>query len=388
MGEKTMIGKNLMKSAAVALVLSLSLSGCSTPGKSWFKTDTEQALIYWSTGDYENAVEYAKSALRGNEKDPYALMVAAFSYDSLGYPNLSRRYYEDLLLSDSDAVGVFPAVKNMPAEELRKGAIERLKMMEMKKSPFAEVRPESKTVAFTDDAFAKTDTTVQTKGGSVVLQKSDIKGGLDMLTEGDRNVVERFLTVTRLRDEKYITRDEWERRRTVNLGGLLPYTLEPAGQGLDLPAPEGDVIIGRLDALRHALEMRAITPREHAAEREIILEALLPSNPFYRMTPTPPPQDILEGANALRRIQMLKRLGLITPEEAKAETAAIEKLTYAKIGMTDGGQPNNGAAQCIRKCLAAPVPTCKPAPAPVPVKKKVKPKKKPAKPAAACTCAS
>lgn len=378
-----------MTGAALALILSLPLSGCSTPGKSWFKTDTEQALIYWSTGDYENAVEYAKNALKADEKDPYALMVAAFSYDSLGYPNMSRRYYEDLLLSDSDAVGVFPAVKNMPAEELRKGAVERLKMMEMKKRPFAEVHPDSHTVAFTDEAFAKTDTVVKTnKGGDVVLQKSDIKGGLDMLTEGDRHVVERFLIITRLRDEKYITRDEWEKRRTVNLGGLLPYTLTPAGQGLDLAAPEGDVIIGRLDALRRALEMRAITPREHAAEREIILEALLPSNPFYRMTPTPPPQDILEGANALRRIQMLKRLGLITPEEAKTETDAIEKLTYAKIGMTDGGQPNSGAATCIRKCLAAPVPTC--APAPAPVKKKApaaKPKKKPAKPAKpTCTC--
>ena len=139
----------------------------------------------------------------------------------------------------------------------------------------------------------------------------------------------------------------------------MPYTLTPAGKGLDLPAPTGDAIVGRLNALRDALEIRAITPREHAAEREIILEALLPSNPFYRMDPAPVPQDILEGATALRRIEMLQNLKLITPAEAKKEKAAIEKLTYAKIGMTgDDGQSRPETAQCIQKCLSTPCTPC------------------------------
>ena len=223
-------------------------------------------------------------------------------------------------------------------------------------------------------------------------EQETIKGGLDMLEEGDRNIVLRFLIFTRLRDEKYVTPDEWLSRRTVNLGGLLPYTLTPAAKGLDLPSPTGDVIVGRLNALREALEMRAITPREHAAEREIILEALLPSNPFYRMDAVPPPRDILEGATALRRIEMLQNLGLITPEEAKKEKDAIEKLTYAKIGMSGGdGKPNEAAAKCIQKCLSAPATPCPAAakPAAKPAAKKAKAKKAavaPVKKKSACPC--
>lgn len=357
------MNKKLMKIGTFA-ALALT-AACTTPGESWRKTATEQALIFWSTGNFDRAVDYAQKALKDNPEDPYALMVAGLSYDSLGYPNMSRRYYEDILASDTTAVGVLSAVKSMPAEDLKKGAKERLQMLELKKRPFAVVNPETGMSTFTD-----APKTVKHNE-----QPQAIKGGFDMLSEGDRNIVMRFLTFKRLRDERYVTEQEWLNRRTVNLGGLLPYTLTPAGLGLDLPAPDGNVIIGRLDALRNALEMRAITPREHAAEREIILEALLPSNPFYRMNPKAPPKDILEAATALRRIEMLKNAGLITPAEAKSEKAAIEKLTYAKIGMTGGGQTTPTAAKCIQKCLSAPATPC-PAVS-KPKKKTVKPKPKP-----------
>ena len=72
---------------------------------------------------------------------------------------------------------------------------------------------------------------------------------------------------------------------------------------------------------------------------------------------------------------MLQNIGLITPEEAKKEKEAIEKLTYAKIGMTGGdGKPNEAAAKCIQKCLSAPANPC-PAVA-APVAKQVAPKTK------------
>ena len=135
--------------------------------------------------------------------------------------------------------------------------------------------------------------------------------------------------------------------------------------------------------MRDALEIRAITPREHAAEREIILEALLPSNPFYRMDPVPVPRDILEGATALRRVEMLQNLKLITPAEAKKEKAAIEKLTYAKIGMTGSdGQSRPETAKCIQKCLSVPCTPCAPATKSV-VKKTAVKKAAPAKKATA-----
>ena len=366
------MNKNLLKIGTFA-ALTLT-AACSTPGETWRKTATEQALIFWSTGNFERAVDYAQKALKDNPQDPYALMVAGMSYDSLGYPNQSRRYYEDILMSGTTAVGVLSAVKSMPAEDLKKGAKERLQMMELKKRPFAVVNPQTGMPTFTDALKAQP------------AQTSAVKGGFDMLSEGDRNIVMRFLTFKRLRDERYVTEQEWLNRRTVNLGGLLPYTLTPAGLGLDLPAPDGNIIVGRLDALRNALEMRAITPREHAAEREIILEALLPSNPFYRMNPKAPPKDILESATALRRIEMLKNAGLITPAEAKSEKAAIEKLTYAKIGMTGGGQTAPNAAKCIQKCLSAPATPCPAVSKPAPKKKTVRAAAKPKPKPQTCPC--
>lgn len=375
----------IKKLLCLGLLGTTALTGCATGiGDSWYKTDTEKALLYWTVGDFNSAIQSAYHALQDNPKDPYALMVSGYSYDALGYPNQSRRYYEDLLRSEATEKGIFFAVKNMQPEPLKKAAAIRLEMQEMKNRPYTEVLPDTNLNKFNDYALNQHVTTQN--GDRVTLAKSEMKGGLDMLTEADRNVVDRFLIFTRLRDEKYVTKEEWENRRTVNLGGLLPYSLTPAGLGLNLPSPGGDVIIQRLNQLRYALEMRAITPREHATEREIILEALLPSNPSKRMMPTPPPQDVLEGATALRRIETLQRVGLITPKEAESEKKAIEKLIYAKLGMSDGGEANPSAAKCIRSCLAEPAPKC-PAAKPA-VKKKIKKKAKPVVNACSCPAAT
>ncbi len=383
MGEIMKIRRKLSGTVSAAvLTVSALICGCSTPGSSLFKTDTEQSILSWSAGNHEDAVHYAQKALQDNPNDTYAMMVAGLSYESLGYPNRARAFYEQAAASDSVAVGMFGAVRNVPAEELKKAAATRLSAMNLPQAPLAVIDPSTQTAAFTAAAFPAQVRVVTEKTASAAPQEK-IKGGLDMLSEGDRNIVLRFLTFIRLRDEKYVTEEEWRTRRSVNLGGLLPYTLSPAGKGLDLPAPSGDVIVGRLNALRDALEIRAITPREHAAEREIILEALLPSNPFYRMDPVPVPRDILEGATALRRVEMLQNLKLITPAEAKKEKAAIEKLTYAKIGMTGSdGQSRPETAKCIQKCLSVPCTPCAPATKSV-VKKTAVKKAAPAKKATA-----
>ena len=385
------IRQKLSGTVSVAvLTASVLICGCSTPGDSLFKTHTERAILNWSTGHHEEAVHHAQIALQKNPKDVYAMMVAGLSYETLGYPNQAKAMYEKAALTDNADFGMFGAVRNLPAEELTKTASARLKALNLSQMPLAVVDEKTQQAVFTVQSLpVKTPETKKEEAQKT--PEEVIKGGLDMLEEGDRNVVLRFLTFNRLRDEKYITPDEWLSRRTVNLGGLLPYTLTPAGKGLDLPAPTSDVVITRLNALREALEMRAITPREHAAEREIILEALLPSNPFYRMDAVAFPRDIMEGATASRRIEMLLNIGLITPEEAKKEKAAIEKLTYAKIGMTGGNaKPNEVAAKCVQKCLSAPASPCpaaKPAVKKKPVKKVVPaPVKPPAPEAKKCTC--
>lgn len=392
----TDIGKILSTAAKTSAFLGMfALCGCLTS-----KTPTEEAILSLSLGDFDKAVNYSNEALKVDPNDAYALMVAGIAYDNLGYPNRSRRYYEDVMaLPAGSQAAMFGQFKKTQPQELRAIAAQRLNFMEQKEHPFAKVDAETDTAVFTqnngDASVIKVQagTKLSPKGAEAfVIEKRSVKGGLDMLDEGDRNVVQRFLTFIRLRDEKLVTQEEWQIRRSVNLGGLMPYSLQPAGQGLDLPAPEADEIIHRLDALRAALEIRAITPQEHAVEREIILEALLPSKPRALMPPKASPEGVMDGAKMLRRIETLQRMGLITPAEAAVEKKATENLIYARLGMTGGQKANENAAPCIQKCLRQ-TQTC-PQVAPkkaAPVKKKTvkKPAKKKAAPAPQnCVCAA
>lgn len=392
----TDIGKILSTAAKTSAFLGMfALCGCLTS-----KTPTEEAILSLSLGDFDKAVNYSNEALKVDPNDAYALMVAGIAYDNLGYPNRSRRYYEDVMaLPAGSQAAMFGQFKKTQPQELRAIAAQRLNFMEQKEHPFAKVDAETGTAVFTqnngDASVIKVQagTKLSPKGAEAfVIEKRSVKGGLDMLDEGDRNVVQRFLTFIRLRDEKLVTQEEWQIRRSVNLGGLMPYSLQPAGQGLDLPAPEADEIIHRLDALRAALEIRAITPQEHAVEREIILEALLPSRPRALMPPKAPPEGVMDGAKMLRRIETLQRMGLITPAEAAVEKKATENLIYARLGMTGGQKANENAEPCIQKCLRQ-TQTC-PQVAPkkaAPVKKKTvkKPAKKKAAPAPQnCVCAA
>ena len=384
--------RKLKYSGSVAMMtFSVLLGGCSTPGSSFFKSPTEKSIISLAMGEYEDAANYSETALKKDPSDPYALMVAGISYENLGFSNKSRRFYEDLVSSETDDFSVMGDIKNLPPESLRKTAATRLLRMEQKKRPFAEVKPEDGMAEFTDEAYRQKMTVivgdqVSPQGQtSITVKYGSMKGGLAMLSEGDRNVVQRFLTFKQLLDEQLVTTQEFEERRSANLGGLMPYTLAPAGLGMNLPSPPAESIISRLNALKDAVEMRAITPSEHAAEREIILDALLPANPRRRMDPLPPPQGMLEGGTALRRIEMLKNINLITPREAEEEKKAIERLVYMRLGMSDAnkGIDSKELSACITKCARSPQVVCPPAAKPA-VKKAVTPAKKaPVKKAAA-----
>lgn len=354
---------------AVSLAVLGFLSGCAAP-------KSDDAILALAAGEYETAANFSVAALRDNPEDPYALMVAGLAFEGLGFPNKSRRFYEDLIELNVNEVSMFGTFRPVAPESMMETAKKRLTFMEHKKRPFAAVRPDTGIAEFTEVAFQPAENGVKT-GKAEKTEKTVLAGGLDMLSDGDRNVVQRFLTLMQLTDEQLVTRQEFEMRRAANLGGLLPYTLSPAGLGMDLPAPSAKTLSERLNALKTALELRSITPREHAVERDIILEALLPSVPQRRMIPVAPPKDVLEGATALRRIEMLKDLGLITPLEAKNEQEAVEKLVYMKLGMRDANKGINAqaASACIKKCLSTPQVVC---PAAAPAKKKTPAKKKPA----------
>jgi cell division septation protein DedD len=156
-----------------------------------------------------------------------------------------------------------------------------------------------------------------------VIQRS--LGDIPM-TAAEKNVVQRFETLRRLAEDSLITQEEFIRRRQANVGALLPYTKDPAAEGLERSVPSSDAIVARLAALRRSFEMRAITAPQHAMERTMILNALLPETPQDRMERKPPPVDVIQGAAMVGHLEQIRQKNLITTDEFEAEKAAIEHV--------------------------------------------------------------
>ncbi len=169
------------------------------------------------------------------------------------------------------------------------------------------------------------------------------------LTAAEKNVIRRFETLRRLQAEDLITQQEFSRRRSANIGALLPYTHDPAAVGLGRSVPGTDAIVARLAALKRAFEMRAITAQQHALERTMILNALLPEVPSQRDDPKPPPEDVLAGAAMVGQLEDLRQSGLITASELKAEQEAIEAVlrtgTFPTRGNVTASAPSAAPSQ-------------------------------------------
>lgn len=145
------------------------------------------------------------------------------------------------------------------------------------------------------------------------------------LTTGDRNIVSRFETMRTLLDQDLITPEEFNVRRSRNIGALLPLTQKRPSAGLDRPLPPAEQISARLRAIRRALEMRAITITQHSAERNMILDALMPAEPTVFASPQGAPKGLMAAADSVRRLESLRASGLINSGEYSQERAAIEQ---------------------------------------------------------------
>lgn len=150
------------------------------------------------------------------------------------------------------------------------------------------------------------------------------------MSAAEKNVAQRFEVLKRLLDEGLITPEEYTRHRNANIGALLPFTRDPAAVGLERPSADADAIVARLEALRRALEMRAISADQHASERAMILSALLPTTPDERTEAPPPPGNVIEGAAMVAHLQVFKGRGLITADEFDDERKAIDQ--YLRTG--------------------------------------------------------
>ena len=284
---------------------------------------TEQGLGKLAKGEMIAANALFDQALKANPADVYALMGKGLILQRWNEPSQARQAYQAVLALHPD-----PSVKIATA-----GSPEPQSILELATANLEAL--EDAGVAQGGAMLAPSMAAQPMQGASSMMPAQPVRaaGGraqapLPFLNEADANTMTRFETLGKLRDQGLITPDEYAERRRANIGAMLPYTNpKPASTGLDRPVPPAEQIIGRLNAINRALEMRAINMRQHAAERTTIIDGLLPVTPRATMNPALPPKGLMESADAIRRLEATRERGLISTEEYTKEKEAIDKLT-------------------------------------------------------------
>lgn len=279
---------------------------------------TEQALGKLAKGELIAANTQFDQALKANPGDVYALTGKGIILQRWNEPSLARQAYQAVLALNPDP--------NMKIVTM--GSPEPQSIVELAKTNLSIL--DEAGVAQGGAVMAPT-TVSAAMAPAPAMRVQPAPAGRPgpmpaFLNEGDVNTMTRFETLAKLRDQQLITPDEYAERRKANLGALLPLTYPtPASTGLDRPVPSAEQIVGRLQAINRALEMRAINMRQHVAERSTIVDGLLPAKPLATLNPALPPKGMMESADSVRRLEAMRERGVITADEYAKEKAALDK---------------------------------------------------------------
>lgn len=330
----------------------------------------ELGLAELSKGNNVQAQGHFQAALKANPNDVYALYGLAVMYQNTGQPSRARQLYEQILTLDPQPVEeilIWADKQTQPITDIAQVNMVRLENGQPAAMPGAPMPGQAMGQSMTGQSMGQPGAAPQAMpqsqlyvqpGGAVgqpqaMAPQGQMSGGgqdQPMFQDADLNIVKRFDALRALLDQGLITQEEFVQRRTANVGALLPQTSKPPATGLDRPVPSVEQISGRLRAISRALEMRALSPAQHMAERSMILDALMPAKPASVQNPPPPPKGLMEAADAVRRLEMLKNRDLITSDEYAKERAAIERSMQPSPGTQPAGgdmasQSGSGGAQ-------------------------------------------
>lgn len=373
-----MFSRTIIKSILFTTVTAGFLSSCALferpadgePSHSWKEgknyysygnKEATLATVAYSQGDFQEAETHVINALTNNPRHPQALMVGALLYEQLNRPNRSRQYYEDLMLVGGDETTLLGSKDGKP-HKMTEIAQQRLRLINMNQSEMViEDKDGSKVFNISEEAAARQGKSAleealfireQTRAqNNKAVSEADVKAVEVLFTPQEQNTISRFLILKELAENDMITKEEFLNGRMANIGGLLPLTQTPPAYGIDKPVPSPDLILERINALKEAVEARAITPREFSAERNLIIEAILPPRPRQRMKPKAPSKDILSAAKDIRKLEVIYDLNLITSKEKEKEQKAIEK----SLGIAAPKPKIEAAPKIETKVVAAPV---------------------------------
>lgn len=333
--------------AFAVLALLLLLGGCATEGRWWFfdapnyrsSEDAELGFAEMAKGNYAIAEKHFQKALRTDPKDVHALLGAGILYQNTGQMAKAREMYEMILALKPGDAQQFIMLNNLSTRPISQIAAGNLAMIEggglgegmMQGMAGQPPRPEAPLRPMTPGTRAPAPTIVPSPPRPAAQPPmmampaaAQVAPPSPRFVEGDANVASRFATLRALRDQGLMTPDEFNARRQANIGALVPLSAPPPAAGLDRPVPPTDQIVGRLRAIARALETRAISVTQHAAERTIILDALMPGAPSVVANPGVPPRGLMDAADSVRRLEQFREAGMLTADEYARERQAID----------------------------------------------------------------
>ena len=350
---------------ALAVATAVGLGGCGPLMEGDFfttefwagsplKENDHAELGIAEMGNHIRAENHYLLALKANPHDVPALLGQAILYHNTGQTVKARELYQAVLANRPAADMQFVVINSLATRPASEIASVNLALLDsgavlpgMEQAAAGQLTPgvaESATVNAPMVTGAPAGTAMLGRpaaqqmaaaaaGAVPAAAQAATASAMPMearFVDADSNIVSRFSTLRALRDQGLVTQQEFGVRRQANVGALLPLTSPPPAAGLDRPVPSTEQVTGRLRAIGRALEMRAISVSQHASERSMILDALMPAAPVVVDNPGVPPQGLLEAADAVRRLEQLRDGGYITSDEYTRERAEIEKAMQPK----------------------------------------------------------
>ena len=367
-GKGAKVNRNTLRIATVVLALT-GLSGCAalqegtlfdqdfwTIQPSSKNNEAELGIAELAKGNNVLANARFEKALAANPDDVLALYGLAVLYQNSGQPERARELYSRIVSMDprpTDELLVWASKQTQPIVDLASVNMHLLNdggMSSMSEAPVMGAASQSHQPlsAVTSSSTPRSQVDMMASQSSYMASPSaQMTQGmpLNMFKDKDLNIVKRFKILRSLLDQGLITQDEFVVRRKVNAGALLPISAPPPAAGLERPVPSGDQISSRLRAIGRALEMRALSPAQHTAERSMILDALMPMNPANLAPPNIPPRGLMEAADEVRRLELLKAEDLITSDEYSRERSAIESNMQPAAPQSMGGSSMGGTSK-------------------------------------------
>lgn len=302
-------------------------------------TLAEVGMAEMAKGNHITAEAQFQKALKNNPKDVHALLGLGMLYQNSGQVTKAREMYEAVLALRPQATERFMIWKSLSTRPISEVASVNLALLEsggvltdLGRGQAGQAQSSympGDVAKRTSGAMIKRVPGVGVQGAAapqpMVGPGQGAAAPVGDMAQAQANVMSRFATVRALRDQGLITQEEYATRRQANIGALLPLTSPPPAAGLDRPVPTTEQISGRLRAIGRALEMRAVSVGQHASERNMILDALMPSAPVVVANPALPPKGLLEAADQVRRLEQMRNDRFITSDEYTRERAAIEK---------------------------------------------------------------